>query len=52
MAENAVTRDGVECSLVETISSGRCIFFHRYLHRPSSAPLQKKTLAKQGPASA
>src|SRR5439155_15809844 len=37
MAKNAVTRDGVECSLVKTISSGRFIFLHRYLHRPSSA---------------
>jgi hypothetical protein len=47
MAKNAVTRDGVECSLVKTISSGRCIFLHRYLHRPSSAVRDRRNRKKR-----
>src|SRR5437867_1065353 len=46
MAKNAVTRDGVECSLVKTISSGRCIFLQRCLtgrpRRSETAATEKK----------
>src|SRR5207247_9944298 len=44
MAKNAVTRDGVECSLVKTISSGRCIFLQRCL---TGRPRRSETAATE-----